>query len=264
METSAMGQNKRAEIKLADRILSYDRLYEKSILTHKQRELDLIGLGNIRNKLILDVGCGAGGFSILLAMKDNAVVGIDLSYNALNTAKSKSQEKRVIFLPVVCDVEALPFKNKCFDICFCGGVFHHFSNITKMVREIHGVEKKGGILAAVENNGSNVIVRLSRVVVAKICGGRIMREAGGTENVTIHTHKHYHKILSKCGFSDFKIVSCYHGIPFGKKQLMPRKNLDKSVFIISNTIYTIIIYLMNKLLPQPYSGPILLLSCRKP
>ena len=50
-------------------------------------------LGNVREKLILDLGCGIGDVSYFLAKKKSAVIGIDISLGMLNLSSKRIREK---------------------------------------------------------------------------------------------------------------------------------------------------------------------------
>jgi SAM-dependent methyltransferase len=85
-------------------------------------------LGDVRDKRILELGCGDGGNAVLLALKGANVVGIDISPRAIEIAKNRARmhdvEDRVEFhaLPLERYLEQAGGK---FDI-ICGfAVLHH-------------------------------------------------------------------------------------------------------------------------------------------
>ncbi|MDD4798709.1 MAG: class I SAM-dependent methyltransferase [Clostridia bacterium] len=71
----------------------------------------------------LDIGCGAGNYSIALAEKVNKSVGIDLSPNMIAYAKNKATERGVNNVEFICedwnafDIKKAGFENS-FDIVF--------------------------------------------------------------------------------------------------------------------------------------------------
>ena len=52
-----------------------------------RRFLELLDLDNVEGKRVLDIGCGAGQYAVLLAKKGAIVTGIDLSPVGIEVAK---------------------------------------------------------------------------------------------------------------------------------------------------------------------------------
>jgi len=68
---------------------------------------------------------------------------------------------------VVGDITKLDLEDDSSDICFLGGVLHHFPNYEVVLKEIDRVLKKGGIMIAIEPNSFNWPYRLSFYLVNK-------------------------------------------------------------------------------------------------
>jgi SAM-dependent methyltransferase len=101
---------------------------------------------DVKNKNILDIGCGYGWFEIY-ARKQGAksVTGTELSQADLFTAKKYVKDAHIRF--TVGDATKLPFKDKTFDTVVSWEVIEHIPVGTEyiMLSEIARVLKKGGI-----------------------------------------------------------------------------------------------------------------------
>lgn len=100
----------------------------------------------IKNKNVIDIGCGSGRFAIALAqLGAKKVTAIDINLQGLDTAKSFSEEcgiKNIEF--VKHNVLDLPFDDESFDFVFSKGVLHHTGNLEKGINEYSRVLKKNG------------------------------------------------------------------------------------------------------------------------
>jgi 2-polyprenyl-3-methyl-5-hydroxy-6-metoxy-1,4-benzoquinol methylase len=103
-----------------------------------------IGKSNLKNKNVLEVGCGAGRFTEILLSFDSIVYSIDHS-NAVEVNERNfplSDTHKVI----QADIENLPFLDKSFDIVFCLGVIQHTPNPEKSIQYLFEKLKPGGWL----------------------------------------------------------------------------------------------------------------------
>jgi len=98
----------------------------------------------IKNKLVLDIGCGAGFPSEDLLKLNNRVVSIDISKKLLKLARKKLDCNDISF--IIGDVNHLPFKKNTFNaVLMVGWILNHTENykkILKSIREILTLEGK--------------------------------------------------------------------------------------------------------------------------
>lgn len=104
-------------------------------------------------QFLLDVGCGPAIHGSRLKNRGYSVFGIDISYEAAKKAKETGRLKGV----VVGDIEALPFKQEAFDICFCGCVLHHFPDITLTAKDLFRITKAGKSVVSFDPNAHHPV-----------------------------------------------------------------------------------------------------------
>jgi len=123
----------------AGRALSEDtgRLWMDAIAGH---------LGGARPDLtVLDLGCGTGRFTVLLADAfDARVVGVEPSEKMRFEAKRHSAHSRVLYRAGAAG--AIPAGDAEFDFAFLSMVIHHVPDVAACARELHRVVKPDGLV----------------------------------------------------------------------------------------------------------------------
>jgi len=106
--------------------------------------LELIGGCKPTGYSLLDVGCGRGGTLevILKFFSVKHVTGIDLSPEAISFCKAMHRYPQASFLEA--DAEALPFKNKAFDIVTNVESSHSYPDLRMFYTEVFRVLKPAG------------------------------------------------------------------------------------------------------------------------
>jgi len=99
---------------------------------------------------ILDLGCGNARHTRVLLERNFEVIGLDVSYRILQTAKENelSLVKNKLTSLINGDARVLPFKNKVFDSIIMIAVIHHFESIEDRIgilQEIKRVLTDNGI-----------------------------------------------------------------------------------------------------------------------
>lgn len=86
-----------------------------------------------KDKLVLDAGCGSGGYAYYAANYGAEVVAFDLS-DAVKATYKNTKNEHVQVLQA--DIYHLPLKNELFDYIYCIGVLHHLPKPEKGFREL--------------------------------------------------------------------------------------------------------------------------------
>jgi SAM-dependent methyltransferase len=118
-------------------------------------------LGALRNKSVLDYGCGHGMAAVVLARAGANVTAFDLSPGYVNEAKQRAAANRVDVNGVVADGEELPFPDASFDAVWGNAILHHL-DLAKAARELHRVLRPGGVAVFCEPWGGNPALAFTR------------------------------------------------------------------------------------------------------
>ncbi len=118
-----------------------------------RKELDVFLSTLPKDKLkILDVGCGAGFFSILLAKMGHEVTGIDLTPDMIVHSRELAEEEGVSCAFEVMDAENPDFPDETFDVVVSRNLTWTLPDAAGGYREWLRVLKPGGILLNVDAN----------------------------------------------------------------------------------------------------------------
>jgi len=101
-----------------------------------------------RCQQILEIGCGTGRFSRLLAQRAAKVLAIDLSSQMIRLAHQRSRAYRNIEF-VKCDVMAYQLPDEQFDCIATLTTLHHLP-IEAILRKIRRVLKPGGVFICLD------------------------------------------------------------------------------------------------------------------
>ena len=103
---------------------------------------------NVNGKMVLEVGCGVGGFCIRMAGEGADVIGLDVSSRAIKKAGDFAKwariRSRIDF--VIGDAQFLPFRDQSCDVVVCSETLEHIENYEKAFDELVRTTEKGGHL----------------------------------------------------------------------------------------------------------------------
>lgn len=191
----------------------------------------------IKNKNIVDFGCGHGNFLISMILSGaKSGVGIDYGKKSIlfarNIVKKIGLKKKIKFK--LKSVYQTNLKSESFDFAIQNGVFHHLKNEDLAYKEVYRVLKPSGYFWVYTVGGSginDIIFNMSQDILQKIDKDYIVKKINQTG---LTTSKKYHlgdglnakyryttlfelkKRLSKLGFGNFKQIKGGYTTDFDK------------------------------------------------
>lgn len=247
-------QDKQAEIDLTQNMLNRGFTQPANwgaSLESLENDLEALRLESVGDP-VLDAGCGVGTYSLLLGKRNWQVVGIDISREALRFAKDRADREGIGFMPVVADLEQLPFKEGVFGLCFGAGVLHHCPELPAVVNEVVRVTKSGATVAFIEPNGSNAILRMSSPV------KKLLRV--DTPNERLHTARDYMAAFRRAELTDLHVNPSYSTIPrtfrLGRGNNSRKLHYVAASFLLKSifSIRRLALWLLSKALPPALGG----------
>lgn len=100
---------------------------------------------DVRGKLVLDAGVGAGRFTDVLSRWGANVVGVDLSYAVEAASRTFASRSNVLICQA--DIGRLPFRPSTFDFIVSIGVLHHTPDTRTYFNHLPRLLKRGGEIA---------------------------------------------------------------------------------------------------------------------
>ena len=97
---------------------------------------------SMKNKLVLDIGCGSGRFSEIALSSGAIVVGIDYS-NAVDACWNNLKSNPNFFV-IQADIYNLPFSENSFDYIYSLGVLQHTPDVKKAFDALPKLLKNNG------------------------------------------------------------------------------------------------------------------------
>jgi ubiquinone/menaquinone biosynthesis C-methylase UbiE len=118
-------------------------------------------LPSVRDQRILEIACGRGGFSRLLASRGARMFGADFSSTALQIARGKANGARTQPHSQVdlaqADAQNLPYAKDSFDAIVSCETIEHLPDPPAALREMARVTRSGGTLFLTTPNSFNLM-----------------------------------------------------------------------------------------------------------
>jgi SAM-dependent methyltransferase len=137
----------------------------------------LIPLDELRGKDVLEIGCGTGVHTKLLAECGARVSAIDLTPTAVELTTRRLELAELSADVRESDAESLPFDDASFDFVWSWGVIHHSSDTERVIAEIARVLRPGGQLAFMVYHRTSITFWLNYVLYRGVLRGGLLRES---------------------------------------------------------------------------------------
>ncbi|MBI5305263.1 MAG: methyltransferase domain-containing protein [Chloroflexi bacterium] len=120
-------------------------------------------LGDLRGKRVLELGCGSGDNTVLLARRGARVAACDLAPSAVAITRERARVNRLdtALSASVMLAETLAFENETFDWAVGFGLLHH-ADLAPLAREVKRVLRCDGRALFFEPLGTNPVLEFAR------------------------------------------------------------------------------------------------------
>lgn len=125
-------------------------------------------MGDLTDKYLLDLGCGAGENSVYFAKKGARCVATDYAPGMVDVAVKLAEKNGVQIEGKVMDAMALEFPDNTFDFVYASNLLHHLPNPKLAIREMHRVLKPGGKACFWEPLKHNPVINVYRRIATKV------------------------------------------------------------------------------------------------
>jgi ubiquinone/menaquinone biosynthesis C-methylase UbiE len=162
-----------------------------------------------RRQHILDLACGYGRLTILLAKQGYHIEGIDITPSLITEARKVAKRERVNTSFKVGDMRKLPYENESFDAIIC--MWNAFNELYKEKDQLHAIKE---MLRVLRKGGFAFIeMRYARIVprryINKVAGDEIRKvgrritvgKTSGIESMPqyVHNKNTVKKLMKKAG-----------------------------------------------------------------
>ena len=140
-------------VELRDRVRRYYTSYYRDVLGIPDWAV-LVGLredeerqerGRLdRLRRLLNVGCGTGGFNLVVEEAGARPVGVDADAEAIAICALKQEKGAGAFVRAA--AERLPFPDGTFDVVYCFSSIEHVESVEESVAEMVRVTRRGGLI----------------------------------------------------------------------------------------------------------------------
>ena len=150
-----------------------------------------------------DIGCAEGYYigRVAAIYSDVRCVGADIARTYVKKAKKSVKRSNVDF--TVCDIENLPFKERCFDIVLCSEVLEHVPNHRKAFAELYRIARKYLVISFPGHSYIHKVI--SKANVLKRLVNNVIPDVGHVSEITVYDIKSLLKTYNYKASTEIKI-----------------------------------------------------------
>jgi SAM-dependent methyltransferase len=124
-------------------------------------------MGDLRDKRVLDLGCGVGRRGMQLARHAGEVIGYDISEVAVERANATATSQGIVnFRAEINNFSDVA--EESFDVVLCVNMLHHTQDPRAVLASINKALRKGGQLVILENNPVNPLFPFYFVLIGQV------------------------------------------------------------------------------------------------
>ena len=154
-----------------------------------------------KGKKVLDLGCGSGVLSVILAKNGADVTAADLTENATKMTQHNGVLQQLNIKVIRTDAENLAFANKSFDYVLSWGVLHHTENTERAFNEVSRTLKDNGTGLVMVYHKSSIFYYLKGLIWLFL-KGKIFRGYNLRTVIDFYVDGYFHRHFTKQELSE--------------------------------------------------------------
>ena len=152
-------------------------------------------------KKVLDLGCGSGVLSVVLAKNGADVTAADLTENATKMTQRNATLQQLNIKVIRTDAENLAFAAKSFDYVLSWGVLHHTENTERAFNEVSRTLKHNGTGLVMVYHKSSIFYYLKGLIWLFL-KGKIFRGYNLRTVIDFYVDGYFHRHFTKQELSE--------------------------------------------------------------